>query len=276
MEFDESLLIDLITSPETCFLLYFSRYLKCVHTQWYVFRSITNRIETRMLSTKTIDLKRVRGENDCHKQGCSSNLKKKSKYSRNCKLKQQTEPKLGNQYKNEERDLDLSNNTNSGSEVVMSSVVSSGLMLVGLYDSDSNSEDAEIDYGGSREITETSNTSITHYESYEPDDIEQLDITLNHAETIDMSGHYEITSFTTLNQNKKNHYVIDHMEMGETSEKSQFIRVSRCDNLLDSMMACIIRLRIKVEKLRLSGLFPYNPEPLIANIQRVEELYENS
>ncbi|XP_021363515.1 protein Lines homolog 1-like, partial [Mizuhopecten yessoensis] len=35
--FDHSVLVDLLTSPETCALLYLTRYLKCVINEWDIF-----------------------------------------------------------------------------------------------------------------------------------------------------------------------------------------------------------------------------------------------
>jgi hypothetical protein len=43
---------------------------------------------------------------------------------------------------------------------------------------------------------------------------------------------------------------------------------------LDTVMAVLIRLRLVIERLNESSLFPYNPKSLLNLLERVEELYE--
>ena len=44
---------------------------------------------------------------------------------------------------------------------------------------------------------------------------------------------------------------------------------------LDKMMSVLIRVRIKLEKLRASGILQYNPEPLLKLLRALEEQYES-
>lgn len=43
---------------------------------------------------------------------------------------------------------------------------------------------------------------------------------------------------------------------------------------LDDVMSCLIRLRISLERLQTANLFPYNVQPLVMRLERIEALYE--
>jgi len=51
--------------------------------------------------------------------------------------------------------------------------------------------------------------------------------------------------------------------------------IVRYDEKVESIMTCIIQLRISVQKSHHKGIFPYNPKPLLHRIYQVEALYDD-
>ncbi|XP_063422368.1 uncharacterized protein LOC134706929 [Mytilus trossulus] len=266
-DFDESVVIDLLTSPETCFLLYFNRYLKFMCKEWSWLISTVKQM--------TLEKK----ENDLNSDKFAKG------YNQSNKLFSMTsEPEVRKQDAVEH-------------EVCATSC---GLTLVGLYDSDSSEEViSPCDQTG------TSNDCINELSGFNSNysSCETVDcLPENYDKLVSSEGNLATTNFlesvislnSSVNSKKVNDLQFSHsickrckiVDQQNTSDSGLDVKcicnvmktdkVSGSGEMLDLLMSCIVRVRMKVSKLWDSDLFPYNPKPLLANIRKTEELFETN
>ncbi|CAG2205774.1 LINS1 [Mytilus edulis] len=262
-DFDESVVIDLLTSPETCFLLYFNRYLKFMCKEWSWFIST---VKQMTLEEEENCLNSDKFSKDNDKSGKLSTKNSKHEIPKHDSV---------------EHDI---------------CATSCGLTLVGLYDSDSSEE-----FISPGDQSETSNDCINELSGFSSNNnsCETVDcLQENTDKLVSSESNPTTTTFPesgiSVNSNKVNNLqfshstckrcesIVDHQNTSDSGldEKCNCNvmkkdKVSGSGEMLDLLMSCIVRVRMKVSKLWDSDLFPYNPKPLLANIRKAEELFEN-
>lgn len=263
-DFDESVVIDLLTSPETCFLLYFNRYLKFICSKW---GWLISTVKQMTLEEEENCLNSDKFAKDNDKSGKLSTKNSKHEAGKRDAV---------------EHDM---------------CATSCGLTLVGLYDSDSSEE---IISPGDQ--TETSNDCIKELSGFSSNNNSCETVDCLHENTdklVSSESNPATTTFPesgiSVNSNKVNNLqfshstckrcesIVDHQNTSDSGldEKcncnvKKKDKVSGSGEMLDLLMSCIVRVRMKVSRLWDSDLFPYNPKPLLANIKKAEELYETN
>ncbi|XP_052095109.1 protein Lines homolog 1-like [Mytilus californianus] len=264
-DFNESVVIDLLTSPETCFLLYFNCYLKFMCSKW---GWLISTVKQMTLEEENSD-KFAKGNNPSGKL-CTMN----------------SEHEIPKQAA-VEHDICLS---------------SCGLTLVGLYDSDSSEEiispgDQTQGIGDSINELSCFNSNYSSCETVDclqenndkyvssestgnlatttpPESGISLNCSVNSNKVNDLPFSYSTCKRCKSKVNQQNTSDSDFDEKCNCNVMKTD-KVSGSGDMLDLLMSCIVRVRMKVSKLWDSDLFPYNPKPLLVNIRKAEELFEN-
>lgn len=265
-DFDESVVIDLLTSPETCFLLYFIHFLKFMCSKWGLLISTVKQM--------TLEEEENSMNSDTFAKGYPS--------GKLCTMNSEHE---------------ISKQAAVEHDICLSSC---GLTLVGLYDSDSSEEiisPGDQTEGIGDSINELSGFNL-NYSSCETVDCLQennnkyvssesnlatttppesgisLNCSVNSNKVNDIPFSYSTCKRCKSEIDQQNTSDSDFDEKCNCSVMKRD-KVSGSGEMLDLLMSCIVRVRIKVSKLWDSDLFPYNPKPLLVNIRKAEELFEN-
>lgn len=236
-DFDESVVIDLLTSPETCFLLYFNRYLKFICSKW---GWLISTVKQMTLEEEENCLNSDKFAKDNDKSGKVSTKNSKHETGKQDAV---------------EHDM---------------CATSCGLTLVGLYDSDSSEE---IISPGDQ--TETSNDCINELSGFSSNNnsCQTVDcLQENTDKLVSSESNPATTTFPesgiSVNSNKVNNLqfshstckrcesIVDHQNTSDSGldEKCncnvmKIDKVSGSSEMLDLLMSCIVRVRMKVSKL---------------------------
>ncbi|XP_022810395.1 uncharacterized protein LOC111347377 [Stylophora pistillata] len=252
VQFDPSLLLDLLISSETRFLEYLTKYLRFVVSDWGEF--------TQSLAT----YRRIDGEED---KAIHGELEICGQRRRDCEkseedvvslldisgaqmLKTFPSSQMGDdQSLNNHNCIDTISKNSSETRSVDRRLGTDNSDYIGglknIVQSYCSSGESDVEIEGESESSET--TADCVFEGFHSCELHSMTFNNNSAETFDSS---------VANAN--------HIE--RVTDKS-------CE-VLDKVMTMLIRVRLSVGRLTSGGHFPYNAVPLIALMENVEKFYD--
>ena len=332
-DFDDSVLVDLLTSPETCFLLYFTCYLKCIKKEWILFLKTAQQLtlKEQVLLNPNTKIYNINSQEKTNR--ILNNSKEIETKPADKTLNRQDFPVsscgltlLGLYESDDDNDEIISPDCISDEIIsldnISEEVISHGDKADGIISLDDKADGLSIEYktdvNNIERITEISCTDLKYGNIIsvgKRNDDEILAIKTdegNHLEqiaetTVIQDQEKEEVTSTNISSyrccyindelaktNNKQHEIMDH-DVNESSfcktfqqdvqnksnpntivsyslTKAEFLNEEK---LVDDVISCLIRVRLKINKLWRSDLFPYNPEPLIFHIAKLEDIYEN-
>ena len=330
-DFDDSVLVDLLTSPETCFLLYFTCYLKCIKKEWILFLKTAQQLtlkEQVLLNpnTKIYNINsqektnRILNNNkEIETKPADKTLNRQDFPASSCGLT------LLGLYESDDDNDEIISSDSISDEIISLDNISDEIISLddkgdGTVSDDDKTDGLSIEYKtdvnnidrindisctdsmydkiislGERiddeilakktdkgnhleQITETavipkkeevtSTIISSHHCCYLNDELAKTNNKQDEIMVYDVNEYNVCKASQQEVQNKSN----TNTTVSDSRTKAEFLNQEK---LVDDVISCIIRVRLKIVKLCRSDLFPYNPEPLIFHIAKLEDLYEN-
>ncbi|XP_072038585.1 protein Lines homolog 1-like [Amphiura filiformis] len=253
--FDPNLLLDLLISNETCFLLYLVQYIRCILSDWrYFSSSITGRVASQnscskevdstdevMHKGKTIDGKQTNPTNSVMARTNTSSDKMASSMEGGTR-KLADDDKKG-----------LNNCTNVQVLGMQGSLEKCENKMQTVSTVQTTDDDIESTPAcKKRKMSSDSDGSPTKLPN----------IVLESPQQCNSESSIDLTTSSPIKSNS------------ESSIDSITSRPVKVNTILDETMTVLIRLRYSVEKISDRGLFPYNVKPLLRLLEQLEDRYE--
>lgn len=336
-DFDDSILVDLLTSPETCFLLYFTYYLKCIKKEFILFLKTAQQLTLKehVLLNPNTKIYNINSQKQTNR--ILNNDKEIETKSADKTLYRQDFPAsscgltLLGLYESDDDNDEIISPDSISDEIISPDNISEEVIshgdkangIISLDDKDDKDDGLSIQYktnvNNIERINEISCTDskygkiislskrnvdeILPKKTDEGNHLEQIadEATVIQDQekeevtsTIISSDHFCYITDELAKTNNKQDEIMDH-DVNESSfcktfqedvqnksntnttvsdslTNAEFLNEEK---LVDDVISCLIRVRLKINKLWRSDLFPYCPEPLIFHIANLEDLYEN-
>lgn len=273
--FDHTLLLDLLTSPETCFLLYFVRYLHYVHSSWselndfcLTWNKILLEEEDTLLHKRDASVTPLSGRHSPSEsqQTITSNKSRNEDSSGGLSIDcTQNEPFTHNPEKADSAQSSTVSPNTMAQEMNYGCASISSLKIVE-YSDDSVSSDSDTEEfsKGKSAVPLASNFAASH-DLHSPLEVQPEADTLNSTKSdLQSSPTGSCTSLTS---------VTSELDMPSDLQDAG-METDAEDGILDRMMSVLIRLRLVIDRLDDKGLFPYNALALQRILSQTEALYE--
>ncbi|XP_064620654.1 protein Lines homolog 1-like [Lineus longissimus] len=266
VSFDHSILLDYLTSPETCFLTYLTKYLQLMAADWDRFIKTTKKYFGKLVIENESD-----GSADAHIDDSESGVSYQSQDSKLdghfsaflAKGEQSLRDCPGSSF---ESQLDVHH---SETALLPAKLQGNVLGLVAYSSSNSDSE-----------FPGCESTDDLGLEKIQLSDSASADNKLTQSKESERDVEFKIPTPCFEVEDLEKEESMSESSIGELSKLSadDFQEEGGCmlsNNILDQTMATLIRLRMAVERLYSNDLFPYNPTVLLNLIETCEDLYEN-
>ncbi|XP_072021980.1 protein Lines homolog 1-like [Amphiura filiformis] len=236
--FDPNLLLDLLISNETCFLLYLVRYIRCVLSDWRYFSSS---IPGRVAST-----------NSCSEEVDSSDEV---------------------MHKGKTIDGKQANPTNS---IMGSMNPSSDKIASSMEEVIKKLADERKDLNNYTNVQVLSMQGSLGKCEIKMQTVSTVQTTDDDIETTPACKKRKISSDSDGSPTKLPNIALESPQQckSESSIDSATSSPVKVNTILDETMTVLIRLRYSVEKISDRGLFPYNVKPLLQLLEQLEDRYE--
>ncbi|KAK3610181.1 hypothetical protein CHS0354_038817 [Potamilus streckersoni] len=305
--FDHSVLVDLLASPETCFLNYLLKYLKYTLNTWDQFISDHERCITP--SNSHIARKMGRAGKQVVFDSLQGHLPTMDAHSVSSKEVQEIMDMDNAEIKDDasilniqkSRDVTRINSaieSNTDIRFPKGKTKSFGLSLIEGYgydldnesDNDVNDDDDNYINDSDKFMNDTSSLTDLRYGNEQiVDDNDSYDDSEDIADDKDVSLIGLVVPADELNSRKSEHLSLDgtgesesvHNTSMRSSQSILMLAASESGGHIDPVlseidrtMSTLIRLRLKLERLWQMNLFPYNPKPLLKLQVTLELKYE--
>ena len=267
IEFDHSVLLDLLISSETRFLEYILQYLHLIVDDWKSFRHRVWNSEWRRSvyeaeeNTEIHSHKEIKVYPDSVFSGKSvvreQSERFHSEFNATEALFLREDEKQGRGQKDVLKHQEVTDN-----ETLLSGIVYKGVYYDQLWESASLQADYRC---GVSRLSETTRSSEKSYLP-ECDSLKKKDLENKASGLRSIVTTYSSSDESDMEMEDK---INDDFSCAENDSSAVLVSEN-----LDKIMSMLIRLRMSVVRLSRSGNFPYSPAPLITLMERVESCYD--
>ena len=277
--YDASLLIDWLTSPETCFLAYLTRYLRVVVSDFSAFSHSVRawNLEVKDIESEVKDIELESKDRESEVKDCESEMKDSESEVKDS----ESEVMCSKSEETEKSNLNLKCATDFDSTVK----TSVGLALLSCYgddgdgSTDDDNDDDDDDVTDDDEECEDESIHISDvactanssgYQAYS-----EISVHMAFSENESFKSNTRKNMSPSTRKHSLSHKQLSGQEEAQRSGTREKTGAYSAADCVGRVMYLVLAVRRSLEKLHRGGLLMYNPTPLVSLLRQCEQQYQS-